>query len=214
MANSKKTPMSAGQMKTLGAISLTSVSTKISAQLAERLGRNGNLSGRLKKFWDDILKEDGIESFIVGEVFQHRNANCVPQYFSDQFNVWLWVPQKHKEIIIDTEAVRKLNEYRLPENMYDTTIEKNANSKPMSMEEYWMTRYLLIVNPELGKQLLGYQLKQDGTVYIMHVTMADGSVVAVLLRCNDAEWYSDADRFDDGGDWSEGSIFLSSATAL
>ena len=214
MAYSKKTPMSAGQMKTLGAISLTSVPTKISATLADRLGRNGNLSGRLKKFWDEILKEDGIESFIVGEVFQHRNADCIPQYFGDQFNNWLWVPEKHKEIIVDTDAVRKLKEYRLPKKMNDTTIQKNAESKPMSMDEYWLIRYLLIVNPELGKQLLGYELKQDGTVYIMHVVKPDGSVVAVRLGWDDAEWYSLADRFGGGNDWYEGSVFLSSATAV
>gem|GEM_PF-5814156 len=98
--------------------------------------------------------------------------------------------------------------------MNDTTIQKNTNSKPMSLEEYWLIRYLLIVNPELGKQLLGYELKQDGTVYIMHVTMTDGSVVAVYLFWYDARWRSGADRFDDGNDWGEGSVFLSSVTAL
>ena len=206
--------MSAGQMKTLGSISLTSVPTKISATLADRLGRNGNLSGRFKKFWDEILKEDGIESFIVGEVFQHRNADCVPQYFGDQFSSWLWVPEKHKEIIIDTDAVRKLKEYRLPKNMNDTNIQKNANSKPMSMDEYWLVRYLLIVSPELGKQLLEYELKQDGTVYIMHVQKPDGSVVTVGLDWSDAGWDSRAGRFDGDRDWNGGGIFLSSDTAL
>ena len=206
--------MSPGQMKTLVAIATTSVPTKISATLADRLARNNNLSGKFKKFWDEILKEDGIESFIVGEVFQHRNSDCVPQYFGDQFNNWIWVPEKDKEIIIDTEAVRKLNEYRLPKNMNDTSIQKNAKSTPMSMEEYWLTRYLLIINPELGKQLLGYELKQDGTVYIMHVKKADGSVVAVSLRWSDGVWLSTANRFGGGRGWDEGHIFLSSATAL
>ena len=206
--------MSPGQMKTLVAIAATSVPTKISATLADRLARKNNLSGKFKNFWDEILKEDGIESFIVGEVFQQRNADCVPQYFGDQFNNWLLVPDKDKEIIVDTEAVRNLKEYRLPKIMNDTTIQKNAGSTPMSMEEYWLTRYLLIINPELGKQLLGYELKQDGTVYIMHVKKADGTVVAVDLGWSGGEWCSSALRFGGDGGWSEGSIFLSFATAM
>jgi hypothetical protein len=133
---------------------------------------------------------DTIGSFIVGIVFQHRNSVCVPQWFSENFREWLWKRYKERTITIDLTP-RKLNEYCLPKNMNDSTIQKNAKSTPMSIEEYWLIRYLLIANPELGKQLLGYELKKDGPVYIMHLNFDDGTVVATNFYWDIDEWNSD-----------------------
>src|SRR5690242_14652214 len=104
----------------------------------------------IKKLLDSWFKKDTAEtpadSFIVGVVFQHRNSACVPQWFSDNFRDMVWKPSKERTIKIDRTS-RKTNEYRLPKNMDDSTIQKNAKSTPMSIEEYWLMRYLLIINP-------------------------------------------------------------------
>lgn len=169
----------------------------------------------IKKLFDSWFQKDTAEtpadSFIVGVVFQHRNSACIPQWFSDNFRDMVWKPSKERTIKIDRTS-RKVNEYRLPKNMNDSTIQKNAKSTPMSIEEYWLVRYLFIINPELGKQVLEYELSKSN-YYIMHVRLDDGSVVAVGLRWGGDEWDSDAGRFDDDGDWVEGRIFLSFATA-
>ena len=180
------------------------------AQLVNTMSE-ANLISLIDTWFKKDQEGQADDSFIVGVLFQHRNSACIPQWFSDNFRDWMWKPCKERTIKID-QTPRKLNEYRLPKNMNDSTIQKNAKSTPMSIEEYWLIRYLLIINPELGKQVLGYEVNKD-SAYIIHVKLADGSVVAVRLYWRVGGWNSPASRFD-VDDWYEGYFFLSSATAL
>jgi hypothetical protein len=164
------------------------------------------------EFIEKVLgKKSGEQSFIVGQVFQHRNAGLVPQYFGDNFKTWLWEPAQTKEVSINAFGKNNLKEYFLPKNMNDTAIQNTNSSVPMGEDQFWAMLYLLVVNPKLGKKILKYELRKD-KVYIFHVKLASGKVVAVDVRWYDDEWYFGARDFDGNGWWSGGYVFLFPAT--
>ena len=61
--------------------------------------------------------------------------------------------------------------------------------------------------PELGKEYLGYELKIDGTVYLVEVTGESGSVFKVSHRVKNGAWYSDM-YTRDSITYPSGSVFL------
>ena len=133
------------------------------------------------EFIEKVLgKKSGEETFVVGEVFQHRNSNLVPQYFGDNFKDWLWLPAKERKISINAFGKNILKEYVLPKNMNDTSIQNANNSLPMEEDQFWAILYLLIINPKLGKKIIKYELRKD-KFYIFHVKLASGRVVAVRV---------------------------------
>lgn len=151
------------------------------------------------------------KTFVVGEVFQHRNENLVPQFFGDNFKNWLWTPAQTKLVIIDAFGKNNLKEYVLPKNMNDTAIQNANNSAPMSEHQFWAMLFLLIINSKLGKKILKYEL-QKHKVYIFHVKLTSGIFIDVSVYWGRGEWSFDASYFDSGGSLERGYVFLFPAT--
>lgn len=165
------------------------------------------------EFIEKVLgKKSGEQSFVVGEVFHHRNKALVPQYFRHSFRNWLWFPAETKVVSINAFGRNILKEYVLPKNMNDTTIQSEANSTPTGEDQFWAMLYLLIINPKLGKKILKYELRKD-KVYIFHVKPASGGKVIVVSVewCGD-EWSFNAGDFDYIDCWYKDNVFLFFAT--
>ncbi len=102
MATSKKTiPMLAGQMKSLAAIAVTTIPTKLSKSLAEKLEKNNNLANRFKKFWQDIQKEDAGESDFTSELFEKTItlsiSACAEMTISEASDTAFWETIRERE---------------------------------------------------------------------------------------------------------------------
>jgi hypothetical protein len=160
---------------------------------------------KLKEIFGITLSE---ETFTVGEVFQHRNKSLIPQYFGDNFKSWMWTPAQGKTLTVPS-SMNSPKEYVLPKKMNDTAIQKANGSASVDEDTFWTILYCLIIKPELGKELLNYELRKD-KVYIIHVRVG-GRVIAFRVYWDDDGWYLDADSFDDG-DWDEDVVFLYFAT--
>jgi hypothetical protein len=165
-------------------------------------------SSQKKKFIEEVLKrKSSTDSFIVGEVFQHRNSKPVFQYFGDNFKNWLWEPAKTRGISINAFGQNILKDYVLPKDMNDTAI-VNANSfTSMTEDQFWAMLFLLIIIPKFGKKILKYELRKDKT-YILNVKLTSGKVVPVRVFCAGTVWNFDAFTFDIGDDWVAGNVFL------
>jgi len=129
----------------------------------------------------------------ISDFFGHRIEGQVSQCMSDTFLTEVFNPCKDMEIILPI-----LNEYVLPKNMSDSKIQENTSSKSMSLEEYYLARYILLI---LGKA-------DKSKVYIFHVQTGD-SVIAHRLLLENNEWLSFACSFGFGRDYIGGSIFVS-----
>ena len=130
------------------------------------------------------------QHFIVGDVFRHRGGEgYTPMYIWEGAQNLLFTPNKERVIAIN-KTIGKLRDYPLTENMNDSKIQKKAKSTPMSEEEYFLAKFLVIVKPELGKEVLGYTL-DTSKHYLFHVKLSSGKVVALGLG-----WY--------GGGWDVG----------
>ncbi len=187
--------------------------TKIQ-NVIDSLSSGDDVVDSLIKFINDgkLLPEiDSMESFIVGQVFQHGNKDLVPQWFGDNFKSWLWTSAQEKTISINVFGNNILKEYILPKNMNDTAIKNASKSSSMTENQFWVMLYLLIINPKLGKRILKYELRKD-KVYICHVKLSSGVSVAVDLYWFDDEWRLYAYDFDYGNDWYGGCVFLFPAT--
>lgn len=151
-------------------------------------------------------------AFIVGDIFRHRAEKGDRRlWLGDNTQNWLIKPNLKKVIPVLTD-LGKLIENRLPNSMNDTSIQTLAGNPGLMNEETFLcVMYLLIFQPELGKQVLGYALQKD-KVYLFHV-MVDGKQVVFAVSWSEDEWDVSARAFDYGYDWSEGSLFLSFAIA-
>jgi len=167
----------------------------------------------LESFLKKYRIDESIRSFVVGEVFRHRDSSCVPQYHGDNFAAWLAKPAKKKVISINFDGLQPSDEFVLPESMKDSEIQKAAGSKPMAEQLFWLLLFCLIVEPELGKKHFFYELSKE-KYYIFHAQLDSDEVVTVSVDWDGDEWDCDADRFDDVGAWSGGCVFVSLATAV
>jgi len=150
-------------------------------------------------------------AFVVGDVFRHQAETGDRRlWLSDNTQNWLIKPNLKKVIPIRTD-LRKLSEYCLPKSMNDTLIQEvTENPGFMSEEDFLCVMYLLIFQPKLAKQVLGFNL-QKNKWYIFH-TMINGKKVAFNGRWFGGEWVFSADDFDVGYDWRGGGVFLFPAT--
>lgn len=149
-------------------------------------------------------------SFRIGDVFGHRVYGLVPQRHGDNFTNLFFVPSKNKTITIPF-SMSKLTDYVLPRNMTDTEIQNTIKSTPMDEDMFWAVLYLLIIKPELGKELLGYELTKL-SYYIFHVKMTDGTVRVVIVGWRGDEWHFIANAFSNSKRWDTGDVFVRFAT--
>ena len=152
-----------------------------------------------KKVIDFLKNEIGLKtnSFKVSDLFGNRVEGQIPQWMSETFLVKVFNPYKDMEIAIP-EVLPTLNEYVLPHNMKDSKIQENTSSKPMSLEEYFLARYILLISGKADKS----------KVYIFHVQVGN-LVLALLLFWHGDEWNSNDYAFEDGDDWNAGNMFVS-----
>ena len=152
------------------------------------------------------------QHFIVGDVFRHRGGEgYTPMYIWEGAQNLLFTPNKERVIAIN-KTIGKLRDYPLTENMNDSKIQKKAKSTPMSEDEYFLAMFLLIVKPELGKEVLGYTL-DTSKYYLFHVKLSSGKVVALGLGWYGAVWGVVDFAFDTNGNWNQGNMLLYFATA-
>jgi len=150
-------------------------------------------------------------AFTVGDIFHHRAEEGDRRLWLSENTQSYLKPYLKKVIPIRTDF-GKLSEYCLPNNMNDSSIQKNAgNPGLVEFETFLCVMYLLIFVPELGKQVLGYTLRKDKW-YLFHV-MIDGKKVAFAVYWLGVVWRFDTNGFGSGRVWSEGTLFLSFATA-
>ncbi|MFA6524504.1 MAG: hypothetical protein WC264_01520 [Candidatus Paceibacterota bacterium] len=124
------------------------------------------------------------ETFVVGDVFQNRKENPTLMFFGDNFYNLVLIPSKTKIIPISSFNKNKLKEYCLSENMNDVAIQ-NANSSTFFKEDqFWAILYLLIINPILGSEVLGYGL-QKNEKYIFHVELSNFKAAVSIHYVND-----------------------------
>ena len=150
-------------------------------------------------------------AFTVGDVFRHiAEKGDRRLYLSDSTQNWLIKPFVKKVIPIPATS-RKISEHRLPQSMNDSAIQILAGTPGLlEAEEFLLIMYVLIFQPALAKELLGYELKKD-KYYICHV-MVNGKKVAFCVSWDGGAWYFRDYDFD-RNTWSEGCLFLSFATA-
>lgn len=154
----------------------------------------------------NVTGKEGRKSFTVGNVFRHQDENCVLQYHYDNFINWLIKPVSGRVIPI-SKAKGKISEYVLIQDMDDLAIHKATKSTHMEIDQFFAILYLLIIEPELGREHLDYELRKDEG-YILHVRLKPGKVVAVYVNWDDDEWDLDARELDCDGRWLEHSVFL------
>jgi len=135
------------------------------------------------------------KTFVVEEVFQHKNINIVPQDHGDNFKNLLWFPSRKRVVSISVLG-KKIKEYVLPENMKDNDLQKVNNSNPVNVDKFWAILYLLIINPELGDYILKYRL-QKYKIYIFHVELDSGGVVVFCIYWANNEWFMNSSTADD-----------------
>jgi hypothetical protein len=160
-----------------------------------------------KKQENGLVQELIHKTFVVGEVFQHRVQGLIPQYHGDNFKSWLWAMAKERIVSTNEFGKNILKKYVLPANMKDTQIQNAAKSTPMGENQFWVMLYLLIIEPKLGRKILKYALQKD-KVYIFHVKLASGKVVAVNVDWNGGEWDLNANDFVREFPWNGGFVFL------
>lgn len=146
-------------------------------------------------------------TFTVGTMFRHRAEKGDKRlYLSDNTQAWYIKPYAQRVIAVKTD-LPKISEYRLPGNMDDTAVqEAKGNPGFMDFDTYMCVMYLLIFQPELAKQVLGYELRKDKW-YLLHVELPGGKKVAVDVNWDAGEWFflvSDVD----GRTWDGGDLFL------
>ena len=154
-----------------------------------------------------------VDSFIVDNIFRHRAESGDRRlYLGDNFQNWVIKPNLKKIIPIRTD-IGELKKYCLPSNMNDSSIQANTNNPGfIEFDSFLCILYLLIFQPELGKQILGYTLQKDKW-YVLHV-MVDGKKVACHVHWRGDEWRLHAYEFAASARWYGGSVFLFPATKL
>jgi hypothetical protein len=134
-------------------------------------------------------------SFIVGETFKHRDASTkTVQYLNDNFEDILYYPSKEREITIPVNMFL-LQEYILSHKLDDTTLTKNISATPMSIDIFWSVLYLLIIEPELGVELLNYQLQKTDFVYCFYIEFK-GKFYVCECGWREGLWYLEAFEFN------------------
>lgn len=149
------------------------------------------------------------QTFVIGEAFQHRSENCVKLWLEDVFMSRVLEDVKRRTLAI--EFKNKVSEYILPKDMNDTAIQKAKKSKRLSVNEFFQLLYLLIVEPNLGKELLNFELNKKSKAYFFHLELVSGESAAVRIRWDggDDEWSIEAHKWDPAKrPWRKGFIFL------
>jgi hypothetical protein len=172
---------------------------------------NKNLPKLMEEMFQKIYPKNEVgKSFTVGQIFRHRDPNCVPQWHGDNFKKL--VRDASERVISISRAKQKLSDYVLSKNMNSTEIQNATKSTPIEENVFWLILYLLVIEPKLGKEVLNYELRED-KYYIFHVRWKSGKVDAVNVRWDFGGWNLVSREFVYDGEWFEGNVFLSPAIA-
>ncbi len=152
-------------------------------------------------------------AFRVGDIFRHRAEKGDRRlWLSDNTQNWIVKPNLERVVPVRID-LGKLSDYRLPKSMNDSAIQIATNNPGcMDLDTFFCVAYLLIFQPKLAKEVLGYELKKDAW-YLFHVELADGTKVAMDLDGRGDEWNFCASAFGDDDTWPEGRVLLFFATS-
>ena len=93
---------------------------------------------------------------------------------------------------------------------------KETKSTPMDEESFLIVLYLLIIKPELGKELLNYELKKDGNWYLFHLNLDLNKNNDLYFMSLHIRWYHDEWHFrlynGKRDNWRAGTVFIHFAT--
>lgn len=171
-------------------------SAGLTSELAQKIITSKD--NKLAKKVIEFLKMQSETRVKISDYFGHGIAGQIPQYMSDSFLVNVFIPYKDMEITLP-KILPTLNEYVLPNRMSDSKIQENTSSKPMSLEEYYLSIYILIILNKADKS----------KAYIFHVQVKN-RVLVLRLSWNGHKWSnSDPWSFDGGDGWVAGGVFVS-----
>ncbi len=158
---------------------------------------------QLDKFYDRHFQI----SFVIKNTFKHRDSlTKTVQYLTDNFDDLFYQPYKEKTIVIPTRMF-SLKELTMSNRMDDTTTQKTISANPMSINIFWSVLYLLIIEPELGVELLNYQLLKTGFVYCFYIEFK-GKFYVCECDWREGLWYLDAYEFNTSPNFRSSSYIL------
>ncbi|MEI8130766.1 MAG: hypothetical protein WCG55_04670 [bacterium] len=134
---------------------------------------------------------DGLNQYCIDTILKKSNGEERNFYFENTFLCDKYAKMKI-DVSPDCNHPRKVEEYVLTENMNDMQLEKNVEFPTLTILDYLFYYIILVAMPELGKKYLGYELKKDGTIYLIQVTDESNMTMKVSHRVKDNAWYSDA----------------------
>jgi hypothetical protein len=144
------------------------------------------------------------ETFRVGEVFKSGIDTGILQKHEGRIP-WMLKQAKGKKLTVPY-FMDNLKEYVLSKDMHNRAIKTKTTSLPMNENLFWIVLYLLVIKPDLGKQLLGYQLESG--LYIFHAIVAGKTLAPSVMFSKGAGYFLDAEDFDSFMPWSKSAIFL------
>lgn len=160
-------------------------------------------------------KMKGEVSFKVFDVFGNRIKGYVPQYLGENYRQYVFIPNQNKVLTIP-KNLQKLVGYRLIKKMNNFETAKETKSTPMDEESFLIVLYLLIIKPELGKELLNYELKKDGNWYLFHLNLDLNKNDDLYFMSLHIRWYHDEWHFrlynGKRDNWRAGTVFIHFAT--
>lgn len=123
---------------------------------------------------------------IIGEAFKYKDgSNGLPLQFQNQMFRKNFLDEPEKTIILNQKE-QKLSCHVILYEKRINDIVKEINSAPMSKERFLATVHLLINDPAMGKEILGYELKDD-LKYAFFVKRS-GKIYLNLLEKKGCRW--------------------------
>ncbi len=159
-----------------------------------------------------MVKKPDLGTFIVGQVFQQRGEGLVQQRYQPNFKNLIWEHAQGRTVEINAFG-KYLKEYIPEDNLTDTRIEHKTNSDCMSEDAFWALMYVLIIKPEMGKEMFKYELNKSSNYFFL-VRMGSKSTfykafhVHLRWSARDSEWVFDASSFNSSAQITWGHVYL------
>ncbi len=153
------------------------------------------------------MSKDLKSSFVVGQVFCHNNPDGVMQYHRPNFVTTILAPCREKVIAINFDGITLDWEYRLPCAMTDRELRETTDSMPMTLDEFWLILYALIIEPNLGKEYLKYELTKK-KYYIFQFVSDTGMWFSAYVAWIDNAWRLGSPIVNEEDTWEEGKILI------
>jgi hypothetical protein len=130
----------------------------------------------------------------------------VPQYHGHLFYKRVLLPYEGKFVSTNDFPRNSLKEFPLLKRpLYHDELQEITHDQPMSQKAFLALAYMLVIDPELGKRVLNYELKKEqlgGNKYEMYYfqVMLDDLTVPVMIQIRWVvdRWYFNLDWIEHG----------------